>query len=836
MRHRSFLPLGAITAASVLSGVGIASASTDGLELGHLPLEVVSLVEMSGPDYVRLAAEDARRDEMGLPARIAVPNIVSITPASHGTWENVEGGRMIWRLRVLSPGAAHINFGFGRYELPASGDMTIYSIDGSDITNTMTAADNPACGEYWTRIVQGDEVVVEISVDAADRPSVESTVEVTAINEGYAGFGADAFLRGSSESCNVDVVCSLGDDWWDEIPSVGAYTINGSLTCTGAMINNTNQDQTPYFLTADHCGITTGNDQSVVVYWNHQNTYCRTPGSNDSGGNGNGNYNQYTSGSTYKTGNGTTDFTLIQMNSSPSPSYEVTFAGWNRSCSAPTPGVGIHHPNVAEKRISSVDYSYSSSQYWGINWGQGRTYFGSSGSPLFNGSHQIVGQLCCGNSFCTNDDDDYYGKSLCQSWNLLSQYLDPTGSSSNSLDTLNPYGSGGNGGVCCLAGSCYNVPEENCSSAGGAWYADLFCGDVNCADPDPTGGCCTGTTCSVTTEAACTSGGGSYLGDDSTCSGDPCAPDPTGACCVGVSCDVLTQAECVAAGGTYQSDGSNCSGSPCGGTGTIDIRWSVIGVDLLSNGSPSYTVDVYVETPDQWRVDAVAGNQIQQKTMASTTSFYQDTYGGPTSMDVNPAFYPLAPDLQWDSRVTIGAIDSSGDPFPENGLNNVGIDWSNFNGGGDLSIGNGTWFVLPTDDQGGSQAFIDSDCSERNGVLIARLTTMDHASEILVEALFQGRDGFNTTWQDIASGLVTYQGELDCNLNGISDACDIANGSSNDTNSNGVPDECESACEGDVDGNGNTDVDDVLTIINGFGTVYNVDDLLNTIADFGCVS
>ena len=494
--------------------------------------------------------------------------------------------------------------------------------------------------------------------------------------------------------------------------------------------------------------------------------------------------------------------------------------------------MGIHNPNCAEKRISSVDYSYSSSQYWGINWGEGRTYYGSSGSPLFNADHQIVGALCCGYSFCTNDDDDFYGKSIYQSWNLLSQYLDPAGSNPSSLNTLNPYGGGGNGGVCCLNGSCYNVPEANCNSAGGTWYPDVYCGDVNCADPDPTGGCCTGTTCSVTTEAGCVSGGGSYLGDGTDCSGDPCAPDPTGACCIGTSCSVTTEANC---GGTYQGDNTDCNGNPCGtGGDNLSIRWKVIGTDLLSDGSANYTVDVYAETPDQWRIEAIAGNQNQQKTVASTTSFYQDFYGGPTSQGVNPALYPMVPDLEWDSRVTIGCLDSSGDPFSENALNDIGIDWTNFENGGDLSVGNGTWFIIPTDDQGDSQPFTDSGCTQRNGVLIARLTTMEYSSEILFEALFQGRDDSNVTWQDIASGTITYEGEQDCNGNGNPDACDIANGDSDDANGNGIPDECESDCSGDADGDGDTDVDDILAIINGFGSIYDVDDLLNAIADFGC--
>ena len=349
---------------------------------------------------------------------------------------------------------------------------------------------------------------------------------------------------------------------------------------------------------------------------------------------------------------------------------------------------------------------------------------------------------------------------------------------------------------------------------------------------DPTGACCVGTSCSVTTEADC---GGTYLGDGTNCSDDPCAPDPTGACCYGTSCAVMMPDQCNNTGGTYQGDNTDCNGDPCGIIGdNISIRWKVIGTDLLSDGSANYTVDVYAETPDQWRIEAIAGNQNQQKTVASTTSFYQDSYGGPTSQAVNPALYPMVPDLEWDSRVTIGCLDSSGDPFSENALNDIGIDWTNFENGGDLSVGNGTWFIVLTDDQGDSQPFTDSGCTQRNGVLIARLTTMEYSSEILFEALFQGRDASNVTWQDIASGTITYEGEQDCNGNGNPDACDIANGDSDDANGNGIPDECESDCSGDADGDGDTDVDDILAIINGFGSIYDVDDLLNAIADFGC--
>ena len=152
------------------------------------------------------------------------------------------------------------------------------------------------------------------------------------------------------------------------------------------MVNNTNEDETPYFLTANHCGIGTNNDQSVVVYWNHENSYCRTGG--DSGGNGNGSYSQSTSGSVYLVSGSSSDYCLIRLTGTVNPAWEVTFSGWNRSSSTPSHGMGIHHPNTAEKRISSVDNTYSSGSLWGVNWDEGRTYYGSSGSPLYEPSQR----------------------------------------------------------------------------------------------------------------------------------------------------------------------------------------------------------------------------------------------------------------------------------------------------------------------------------------------------------------------------------------------------------------------------------------------------------------
>ncbi len=391
-------------------------------------------------------------------------------------------------------------------------------------------------------------------------------------------------------------------------------------------------------------------------------------------------------------------------------------------------------------------------------------------------------------------------------------------------------------GACCFGENCEYVTGEACLNNGGEYHGDgVPCSPDLCEAPAQ-GACCLGTVCDVMTELICNDSGGQYQGDGTDCTGDPCGSSDLGACCIGTNCHQYSENECNLQSGTWHGVGSSCDPNPCdvGGPDDVTIAYSVVGVDRLSLDQPHFTVDVFAQMPLGWRLDAVAGNDDQQKTVACSTSFYQDGYGGPTSLDVNPEFYDMVPDLEWDSRVTIGALDSSGNPFPENALNQVGIDWTDFENGGDVSAGNGVWFVIPTDAQGVSQSFIADDCSEQNGVLIARLTAMEFNAEVLFEALFQGRTDTDEVWQAMTGGYVTYSGEQDCNLNEVPDACDIANGTSEDANGNGIPDECDSTCIGDIDGDGDTDVDDILGIINGFGDDYDVNDLLTAISDFGC--
>ncbi|MDY7110551.1 MAG: hypothetical protein SYC29_18115 [Planctomycetota bacterium] len=56
---------------------------------------------------------------------------------------------------------------------------------------------------------------------------------------------------------------------------------------------------------------------------------------------------------------------------------------------------------------------------------------------------------------------------------------------------------------------------------------------------------------------------------------------------------------------------------------------------------------------------------------------------------------------------------------------------------------------------------------------------------------------------------------IDCNDNGVPDACDIFEGASEDLNANGIPDECEAI--GDLNGDGLVNVRDLLALLAAWG-------------------
>lgn len=159
-------------------------------------------------------------------------------------------------------------------------------------------------------------------------------------------------------------------------------------------------------------------------------------------------------GSTLKATFATSDFALLLLSEQPPDSYGVYYEGWSALDVAGDSSVGIHHPQGDIKKISFDFGTTQLTDYLGttsgtthiriVNWDDGTTEPGSSGSPLFNKNKQVVGQLHGGYASCTSITSDWYGR-FARSWlgggssgNSLKPWLDPDNTGAMTLDGFDP--------------------------------------------------------------------------------------------------------------------------------------------------------------------------------------------------------------------------------------------------------------------------------------------------------------------------------------------------------------------------------------------------------------
>lgn len=416
-----------------------------------LPIDQLEPFVLPRQDNQHLQEQEKKRKQAGQNPRFAVAIPVQITPDIQGRWDQV-GGLSVWRMRLQSPGAYSLNLGFSQYQMPEGGALYLYAPRQEKRLGPFTPADNESHNELWTPIFPGDELVIEIQVPTHEKSKL--AIHLAFVNHDFLGFG-----QLNSGSCNLDAVCGIADGWETVEPfrdvarSVGLYSIQGRFLCTGFLVNNTQEDCTPYFLTANHCKVNPDNAASVVVYWNYENSSCRQPGSIESGQSGDGQLNDFNTGSIFRAGWANSDFSLIELDDPVSNTANAFFAGWSAIDEIPQGTVAsIHHPFTDEKRISlsdnTVHFGFAGSgqeapdgdQIIVTSWTTGSTEMGSSGGPLFNREGQALGQLFGGIAACGNDGYDSFGR-IHNSWegggttdSRLKDWLDPIGTGLLSLE------------------------------------------------------------------------------------------------------------------------------------------------------------------------------------------------------------------------------------------------------------------------------------------------------------------------------------------------------------------------------------------------------------------
>ena len=409
---------------------------------GKFDVKNISTKIMSGYDQSVIDAQDAINDtRKDSPWRFGYKYDVQYSLQNSGVWTTLPNGNKVWQLAIECKDAITINLLFDDYNLPLGASLYLYDANHTNRVGAYTARNNRVDGELGTELVHGDKIIVEYFEPA--NVAGQGAFTIANVIHGYRSLDPIqkdlAKALNSSGDCNIDVNCPLGNGWDNEIRSVALIVVGGSGICTGALINNTCDDGTAYFLTANHC--LGGGTGSWAFRFNWKSPVgtesCATTANSVDPGTP---YDQTANGATTLVSGTAADFALLEIDNmtlTDAQTWNCFYAGWDASdATTVTQATGIHHPSGDVMKICREDDSpfhnnAAGAAVWYINqWEEGVTEPGSSGSPLFDQNHRIIGQLYGGLAACSgtnnNGQYDYYGR-LGVSWvNGVDAYLAPT--------------------------------------------------------------------------------------------------------------------------------------------------------------------------------------------------------------------------------------------------------------------------------------------------------------------------------------------------------------------------------------------------------------------------
>ena len=165
-------------------------------------------------------------------------------------------------------------------------------------------------------------------------------------------------------------------------------------------------------------------------------------------------------------------------------------------------------------------------------------------------------------------------------------------------------------------------------------------------------------------------------------------------------------------------------------TGAASAGYQGMSMDLHASSANGDTYRIYVDLDAGSRLDAVFGSSDNAMYIGHSAGYYDNTFGGNSTLNINPALLGAFTSLAYDSWVTIGLETQT-----DNALSLQGVNF--LSDGHFASSDNGSWYVTPDDAQG----------EEVDGrVLIAQITTSGDAADFYGNMNFQGKNADGSTW------------------------------------------------------------------------------------------
>ena len=369
--------------------------------------------------------------------------LLDLNPSNSGLWEKTKHIK-IWRLALSSPAAYSIYLSFSTLELSDGVSLFVYNENYEKILGPYTSKKVNPKHAFSIPPITGDKVIIELNI-----PSGISDYGNLLLNKLYHD-RLDVFKKniGSATlagSCDQNINCDNGTYWQTEKRSVCKIITDGAL-CTGTLLGNTSKNSQPYLLTAYHTIFDEKHAQEAVFIFNYEELKCSTGSINDA---------QTVSGASLLASAEGQDYALLKLNELPPAAFKPYYAGWNIDENINPPGVTIHHPYGIPKQIAigyqnlksaSFNNSYHPDAFWEVKWNLGSTAPGSSGAPLFNKQHQLIGSLTGGTASCNSGGYDYFNK-LSSAWTNLKgqgvpliEILDSAATGLSAINGYDPYG------------------------------------------------------------------------------------------------------------------------------------------------------------------------------------------------------------------------------------------------------------------------------------------------------------------------------------------------------------------------------------------------------------